>query len=105
MIVISGRDLARAASQLQYRSGNAARDPHAKYDGYGQTQQRQAQVGSFKSKIGREFLVERSLQQRDGACILARRREDVTHENFPDEAQLNYLLWREYGIAHHLSDG
>jgi hypothetical protein len=36
VIVISGRNLTRTAGQLQYRSGNAARDPHAKYGGYAQ---------------------------------------------------------------------
>src|SRR5207237_7688529 len=60
---------------------------------------------SFKSKIGREFLVERSLQQRDGVCVLGRKEDDVTNENFPGEAQINYLLRREYAIAQHLSDG
>ena len=88
VIVISGRNLTRAAGQLQYRSGNAARDPQAKYGGYAQAKQRQDQVESFKSKIGREFLVERSLQQRHGACVLGRKRDDVTNENFPGEAQI-----------------
>src|SRR4030095_6398099 len=105
VIVISGRNLARTAGKLQYRSGNAASDPQAKYGGYDETPPRQDQVDSFQSKIGREFLVERSLQQRDGVCVLGRKRDDVTNENFPGQAQINHLLRREYAIAQHLGDG
>ena len=86
VIVISGRYLARAVGKLQYRSRNPTRDPQAKYGGYALAQQRQDQVDSFKSQIRHEFLVERSLQQRYGVCVLGRKRDDVTNETFPGEA-------------------
>src|SRR5690242_4574253 len=105
MIVISGSDFASPAGQFQHRMRDAARDPQTEDKGQRQTKQGKAEVSAFQPKIGREFLIERALQERDRVSVLSWKRRDVTRKRFAGERQINELLRRERAITQHLGNG
>ena len=105
VIVISGSDFTSSAGQFQHRTRDAACDPQAEDTRQRQAKEGKAEVSAFKPKIGREFLIERALQERDRVSILGWKRRDVTRKNFAGEWQLNELLRRERAIAQHLGNG
>ena len=73
--VRTAEDGTSALGELQNWFGHTARNPNSNQSRNRQPKKSKNQVGALEAKIRRQFLVERSLQQRYGVCVLGRKRD------------------------------